>query len=72
MAGKSNTELSRRNAIRIGVGSAVATVAIGNTMAQQNTAPYHIAVDGAFEGDSGRYLVAVSYTHLTLPTNREV
>ena len=23
-------------------------------------------------GSGGRYLVAVSYTHLTLPTNREV
>ena len=60
MPGISSTELSRRNAIRIGVGSAVASVAIGNTMAQQNAAPCRIAVDGAFEGDSGRYLVDVA------------
>ena len=33
---------------------------------------FDIRLDGTIAGEPGSHLDAVSYTHLTLPTNREV
>ena len=40
---------------------------------KQIDSPYQYTVSGEFHGgEAGEYLEPVSYTHLTLPTNREV